>query len=170
MIEFKNYHEFIELLDSHALTGHRLFEGIVTNRISGFNAGKITVSGDETFFVYYKNENLLAWNATRGCCVVMGPDSISFLARRDAQPLSNSDINSDPEKNPKNIPLGTEIGIIGLRANQKLQNAVLVDLFLSNIQELLTAFPEDQILAPDRYAPLADFKPHYGGRRCNQVS
>jgi hypothetical protein len=86
----------------------------------------------------------------------MGPDSINFLARKDAQPLSNADINSDPEKNPKNIPLGTEIGIIGLSAFEKLQNAVLVDLFLSNIQETLAAFPEDHVAAPDKYIPLSD--------------
>jgi DUF917 family protein len=162
IVESKNYNKLLELLDSLPVTNLTLFEGIITGKeerkISGFDAGKITVANDdETCFIYYKNENLLAWNATRQCCIAMGPDSISFIARKDAQPLSNSDINSDPEKNPKNIPLGTGIGIIGLRANRKLQNAVLVDLFLSNIQELLAAFPEDRIPVPDRYKPLADF-------------
>lgn len=90
----------------------------------------------------------------------MGPDSINFLARKGAQPLSNSDINSDSEKNPNNIPLGTEIGIVGLCANQKLQNAVLVDLFLANVQEILTAFPEDRVPVPNRYVPLTDLMPY----------
>jgi len=168
IIESKNYNEFLEFLDGFSLPSYKLFKGIITNKeereISGFDAGKITVSNeDESFFIYYKNESLLAWNVTKKCYVAMGPDSINFLARKDAQPLSNADINSDPEKNPRNIPLGTEIGIIGLCAYEKLQNPVIVGLFLSNIQETLTAFPEDQIPVPDRYIPLSDLMSHYNG-------
>lgn len=97
------YNKLLELLDSLSLTHHTLFEGIITGKeerkISGFDAGKITVAnGDETCFIYYKNESLLAWSPTRKSYVAMGPDSINFLARKDAQPLSNADINSDPEK------------------------------------------------------------------------
>lgn len=168
MIESRNYNNFIAFLDRFSLPSYILFEGIITNKeerkISGFDAGKITVSnGIETLFIYYKNESLLAWNVTKKCYVAMGPDSISFLAKKDAQPLSNADINSDPEKNPKNIPLGTEIGIIGLSAFKKLQHAVLVDLFLSNIQETLAAFPEDHVTAPEKYIPLPDLMSHYNG-------
>lgn len=166
MTESKNYNEFMEFLSGFSLTSYTLFEGMITDKeerkISGFDAGKITVSNEnETIFIYYKNESLLAWNITRKCYVAMGPDSISFLARKDAQPFSNADINSDPEKNPKNIPLRTEVGIIGLCAFEKLQNAVLVDLFLANIQETLAAFPEDQVPVPDSYIPLSDLMPHY---------
>jgi DUF917 family protein len=166
MIESKNYDEFLGFLDSFSLTSYKLFEGIITNKeereISGFDAGKITVSnGEETIFIYYKNESLLAWNATRKCNLAMGPDSINFLAINNAQPFSNADINSDAEKNPKNIPLGTKIGIIGLSAWEKLQNTVLVDLFLSNIQETLAAFPDDHVTVPDKYVPLPDLIPHY---------
>ncbi|MDP1666978.1 MAG: DUF917 domain-containing protein [Methylobacter sp.] len=168
MIESKNYNEFLKFLDSFSLPSYKLFEGVITNKeeskISGFDAGKITVSnGDETLFIYYKNESLLAWNVTRKCYVAMGPDSINFLARKDAQPFSNSDINSDPEKNAKNISLGTEIGIIGLCAYEKLKNTVLVNLFLSNIQETLAAFPEDNVPVPARYTPLPDLMSHYNG-------
>jgi len=168
MIESRDYHEFLKFLGSFSLASYTLFEGIITNKeerkISGFEAGKITVTnGDETIFIYYKNENLLAWNVTRKCYAAMGPDSINFLARKDAQPFSNTDINSDPEKNPKNIPLGTEIGIIGLCAYDKLQNTILVGLFLSNIQETLAAFPEDQVPIPDKYIPLPDLMAYYNG-------
>jgi DUF917 family protein len=168
MIESRNYNGFMGFLNSFSLTSHKLFEGIITNKeerkISGFDAGKITVSnGDETLFIYYKNESLLAWNVTRKCYVAMGPDSINFLAKKDAQPFSNADIHSDPEKNPKNIPLGTEVGIIGLCAYEKLKNAVLVGLFLSNIKETLAAFAEDQIPAPNNYIPLSDLMSHYSG-------
>ncbi|MDO9049382.1 MAG: DUF917 domain-containing protein [Methylobacter sp.] len=168
MIESGNYNEFLEFLNGFSLTSHKLFEGIITNKeereISGFDAGKITVTnGDETFFIYYKNESLLAWDVTRKCYVAMGPDSINFLAGKDAQPFSNADINSDPEKNPQNIALGTEVGIIGLCAYEKLQNTVLVNLFLSNIQEILAAFPEDQVPVPDNYIPLPDLMSHYNG-------
>ncbi|MCF7966710.1 MAG: DUF917 domain-containing protein [Methylobacter tundripaludum] len=168
MVESKNYNEFMEFLDSFPLFSYTLFEGTITDKqereIGGFNVGKITVSnGDETLFIYYKNESLLAWNITRKCYVAMGPDSINFLAKKDAQPFSNTDINSDPEKNNKNISLGTEIGIIGLCAYEKLKNAVLVSLFLSNIQEILTAFPEDHVPIPERYVPLSDLMPDYTG-------
>lgn len=165
MFESKNYDKFLEFLATFSLISRKLFEGIITHKeerqISGFDAGKITVTNrHETFFIYYKNESLLAWNVTKKCYVAMGPDSINFLALKDAQPLSNADINSDPEKNPRNIPLGTEIGIIGLEAYEKLQNDVLVNLFLSNIQEILTAFPEDHVPVPDSYISLSNLIPH----------
>lgn len=161
MVESRNYNKYLEFLNGFSLTAYTLFEGRITDKeerkISGFDAGKITVSNrDETIFIYYKNESLLAWNVTKECHVAMGPDSINFLAKKDAQPFSNADINSDPNKNPKNIPLGTEIGILGLCAFEKLQNAALIDLFLSNLQETLAAFPEDLVPVPDRYIPLSD--------------
>ncbi len=168
MIESRNYNEFLGFLDSFSVSHYTLFEGIITDKeereISGFEAGKITLTdGNETFIIYYKNESLLAWNVTRKCYLAMGPDSINFLTQKDAQPFSNTDINSDPEKNPKNIPLGTEVGIIGLCAFEKLRNAVLVDLFLANIQETLAAFPEDQVPIPSKYIPLPDLMSHYNG-------
>ncbi len=166
IFESRNYNEFLKFLDNFPLTPYKLFEGIITHKeerkISGFDVGKITVTNrDETFFIYYKNESLLAWSITRKCYVAMGPDSINFLAKKDAQPFSNADINSDPEKNPKNIPLGTEVGIIGLGAYDKLKNAVLINLFLENIQETLTAFPEDHVPTPDSYIPVSDLMSHY---------
>lgn len=161
IVELKSYPEFLRLLDSFTLGSYTLFEGIITDKeerkISGFDAGKITVSnGDETVFIYYKNESLLVWNVTRQCYMAMGPDSINFLAKKDAQPFTNADINSDAGKNPKNIALGTEIGVIGLCAFEKLKNPILVDLFLSNIQETLSAFPEDRLPIPDSYIPLRE--------------
>lgn len=166
MLEARNYNDFLSFLDGFPLAGYTLLEGSITNKeereTGGFNVGKIIVSNrDESLFIYYKNESLLAWNVTRKCYVAMGPDSINFLAKKDAQPFSNTDINSDPEKNPKNIPLGTEIGIIGLCAYEKLKNTVLISLFLANIQEILNAFPEDQIPIPDRYIALSDLIAHY---------
>lgn len=169
IFESRNYNEFLEFLDSFSLPSHKLFEGIITHKeerhISGFDAGKVTVSNEnETLFIYYKNESLLAWNVTRKCYVAMGPDSINFLAKKNAHPFTNADINSDPKKNTENIPLGTEVGIIGLCAYEKLQNAVLVDLFLSNIQEILAAFPEDHVPIPDSYIPLQDLMLHHNDR------
>lgn len=166
MVDSRNYTNFLEFLSSFPVISYALFEGIITNKeerkISGFDAGKITVSNEkESFFIYYKNESLLAWNATKKCYVAMGPDSINFLAKKDAQPLSNADINSDSAKNPKNIPLGTKVGIIGLNAFKKLQHTVLVNLFLSNIQETLAAFPEDNVPTPERYIQLSDLMQHY---------
>jgi DUF917 family protein len=172
MIESGNYHEFLKFLDGFSLPSYKLFEGKIAKKeerkISGFDAGKITVThGDETFFIYYKNESLLAWDVKRKCYVAMGPDSINFLAKKDAQPFSNSDINSDPKKNPKHIPLDTEIGIIGLGAYEKLKNTILVDLFLSSIQETLAAFPEDHVPVPDKYIPLPELMSLYN-RGMNQ--
>ncbi|MDI1276125.1 DUF917 family protein [Methylobacter sp.] len=166
ILESKNYNDFLKFLDSLSLTSYILFEGIITHKeereISGFDAGKITVSNrNETFFIYYKNEGLLAWNVTKKCYAAMGPDSINFLTKKNAQPFSNADINSDPGKNPENIPLGTEVGIIGLCAYEKLQDTVLVNLFLSNIQETLAAFPEDHIPIPDSYISLTALMSHY---------
>lgn len=165
MSESRNYNEFLKFLNSFSLTSYTLFEGTITDKeerkISGFEAGKITVSNrDETFFIYYKNESLLAWNVTRKCYVAMGPDSINFLTKKGAQPFSNTDINSDPEKNPKNVPLGTEIGIIGLCAFEKLQHPVITNLFLSSIQETLAAFPEDHVAIPDKYISLSNLASH----------
>lgn len=168
IVESRNYNKFLEFLDSFSLPSYKLFEGIITRKeertISGFDAGKITITnGDETFFVYYKNESLLAWNVTKKCYVAMGPDSINFLAKKNAQPFTNADINSNPKKNHKNIPLGTDIGIIGLAAYGKMQDTVIVNLFLSSIQETLAAFPEDHVPVPDSYISLSDLMSHYNG-------
>jgi len=168
IVESRNYNKFLEFLDSFSLPSYKLFEGVITHKeertISGFDAGKITITNrDETFFVYYKNESLLAWNVTKKCYVAMGPDSINFLAKKNAQPFTNADINSNPEKNHKNIPLGTDIGIIGLGAYGKMQDTVIVNLFLSSIQETLAAFPEDHVPVPDSYISLSDLMSHYNG-------
>lgn len=165
IVEYRNYNKFLEFLGSFSLSSYTLFEGIITHKeernISGFDAGKITVSNEnETVFIYYKNESLLAWNATRKCYLAMAPDLINFLAQKDAQPLTNADINSDPEKNHKNISLGTAIGIIGLCAYEKMHDTVIVSLFLSSIQEILLAFPEDDIPAPTNYIPLPELMSH----------
>lgn len=160
IIKYGSYNGFLEFLEGFSLASYKLFEGIITQKeekkTSGFDIGKITITnGIDTIFIYYKNENLLAWNVTKKCYIAMGPDSINFLAKKNAQPFSNGDINSDSEKNSKNITLGTEVGIIGLCAYEKLQNAELVDLFLANIQEIIAAFPEDHVVAPSKYIPMS---------------
>jgi uncharacterized protein len=159
IVESKNYNKFLKHLDSFSLPSYKLFEGTIIHKderaISGFDVGKITVTNEnETFFIYYKNETLLVWNETRKRYVAMGPDSINFLTRKAAQPFTHADINSASEKSYQNIPLGTEIGIIGLGAYSKMQDPVIVELFLSNIQETLAAFPEDHVPVPDNYMSL----------------
>lgn len=166
IVESGNYNEFLGFLDMISLPSYTLFEGIITDKeereISGFDVGKVIVTNrNEKFFIYYKNESLLAWNATRKCYAAMGPDSINFLARKNAQPFTNADINSDSKRNHKDIPLGTEVGIIGLGAYGKMQDTIIVNLFLSNIREILEAFPEDQIPIPNDFIPLPNLMSHY---------
>ncbi len=168
IVESRNYNKFLELLDNFSFPSYKLFEGVITHKeerkISGFDVGKITVTnGDEAFFIYYKNESLLAWNVTRKRYVAMGPDSINFLTLKNAQPFTHADINGTPEQNYRNIVLGTEIGIIGLSAYSKMQDDVIVELFLASIQEILMAFPEDNVPVPDSYIPLSSLMMNYNG-------
>lgn len=168
IVESGNYNEFLKLLDNFSFSSYKLFEGAITHKeerkISGFDAGKITVTSEnESLFIYYKNESLLAWNATKRCYVAMGPDSINFLTLKSAQPFTHADINNNPEKNNHNIALGTEIGIIGLNAYSEMQDNVIVELFLTSIQEILSAFPEDNVPVPDSYIPLSSLMTNYNG-------
>jgi len=141
------------LLDSFSVYNIQFITGTITkidNRTSGgFDVGKITVT-DNTgadFWIYYKNESLLAWDPTYNQPRAMAPDGIVFMLAQEYEfpagtPVTNADIQQ-----------GISYTIMGLGAFEKLRNATLENLFLQNIQQVLAAFPEDHI-SITQYIPI----------------
>lgn len=143
------------LLSSFAIYNIQFITGTITkidNRTAGgFDVGKITVtdSTGANFWIYYKNESLLAWDPTFNQPRAMAPDGIVFVLAQDYEfpagtPITNADIQQ-----------GISYTIMGLGAFEKLRNPTLETLFLQNIEEVLVAFPEDHI-SITQYIPIED--------------
>jgi DUF917 family protein len=143
------------LLTSFSVYNIQFITGTITkidNRTAGgFDVGKITVtdSTGANFWIYYKNESLLAWDPTYNQPRAMAPDGIVFVLAQEYEfpagtPVTNADIQQ-----------GISYTIMGLGAFQKLRNPTLETLFLQNIQEVLVAFPEDHI-SINQYIPIED--------------
>jgi len=141
------------LLNSFSVYNIQFITATITkidNRTSGgFDVGKITVtdSGGADFWIYYKNESLLAWDPVYNQPRAMAPDGIVFVLAQEYEfpagtPITNADIQQ-----------GISYTIMGLGAFEKLRNPTLETLFLQNIQQVLEAFPEDHI-SINQYIPI----------------
>jgi len=121
----------------------------IDNRtFGGFDVGKVILStGNKELWIYYKNESLIAWDPQTSKPLGMGPDGISFILAEDhvyesGTPVSNADIAE-----------GVSYNVMGFSSFDKLRNPVLVDMFMTNIQSILAAFPEDHV-SIDQYIPI----------------
>lgn len=141
------------LLSSFSVYNIQFITGTITkidNRThGGFDVGKVIVtdSNGNEFWIYYKNESLLAWDPQFNQPRAIAPDGIVFLLAQDFEfpvgtPVTNADIQQ-----------GISYTIMGLGAFEKLRNPTLEALFLQNIQEVLAAFPEDHV-SVTQYIPI----------------
>ncbi len=97
--------------------GYLLFEGIVTEKKwedrEGYMWGTHTFKGTgkfagKTFKIWFKNENHTSWLDNE--VYVTSPDLIEVVRRKDAEPITNTDLKE-----------GEEVAIIGMRANEKFR-------------------------------------------------
>ena len=116
---------------------------VIDNRTSGgFDVGRLTfkLSNGSAFWVYYKNESLLAWDPESGKPLAIGPDCINLLLMTasgdfdQCTPLSTADISE-----------GMELAIWGTSCDSKMRNSTTEGLFMEDIQQILAAFPEDPV-------------------------
>lgn len=112
----------------------------IDNRTSGgFDVGKIILSdGTDELWVYYKNESLLAWKPITKQPLAMGPDGISLMQ-------SSSTGETGLPVSTAGIAKGDQYSVWGFAISEKMRNNSTVELFQQNIDEILAAFPEDNI-------------------------
>jgi DUF917 family protein len=121
----------------------------------GFDCGKVIITdnnGDE-IFIYYLNENLLAYNNTKKKILTIGPDSINYITKDEGKPFSNTDINLNSTKD-EDIKKGAKIAVIGVLANEKMRAKVITDEFIESINQVLKQFPDDNIPEIKEYIPI----------------
>ena len=132
------------LLDTLKIANYVLFEGALTSirnsTAGGFDVGKLiltAVNGDE-FWVYYKNESLLAWDPVNQVAKVIAPDCINLQLTTTGEygnagePLSTADVAE-----------GMPLRVWGTACFDKMRSRHMVDLFMQNINEILRAYPDD---------------------------
>jgi len=99
------------------VSGYLLFEGIVIEKEwedrEGYMWGTHTFKGigkfeGRTFKIWFKNENHISWLDNE--VYVTSPDLIVVVRRKDAEPITNTDLKE-----------GEEVAIIGIKANEKLR-------------------------------------------------
>jgi uncharacterized protein len=135
-----------QLLEALGVANYCLFDGTLScidNRTAGgFDVGKLVftnMAGAE-FWVYYKNESLLAWDPVLKQPHVMAPDCINLvlsLAHGDflcGSPLSTADVVE-----------GMACHVWGTACSSKMRSQRMETLFMANIQEILAAFPDDGV-------------------------
>lgn len=107
----------------------------------GFDVGKITLQHDNgEVWIYYKNESLLAWNPIDKKALAIAPDCINLiLSEQSGQfssgtPLSTADITEKQQ-----------CTVWGTACSDKMRNSVITSLFQKDIQQILTAFSDDNV-------------------------
>lgn len=147
-----------QLVASYGLCNFEFITGSISkidNRTKdGFDVGKITLSdgNGDLLWVYYKNESLLAWDPVKNVPKAMAPDGIVFILAQDQEfpagtPVTNADIAQ-----------GVSYTVMGVQAFDKICNTTLEGLFLQNIQQVLSAFPEDKV-SVTQYIPIQQLNP-----------
>ena len=124
----------LDLLNHRGLYARRIFTGIVqplgTQTQGGFDFGKVILRDDTAkreVWVYYQNENLIAWDTQRTVPMVIAPDSICYVTP-EGKPFSNADINDEIVNHPATI--------IGIIARRELQTGSISESFKQILENL----------------------------------
>jgi DUF917 family protein len=60
---------------------------IQTSTSGGFDHGLATLeNGEESFYIYLQNENIMGWSSSQAAPIIMAPDLICYLAEEFEQP------------------------------------------------------------------------------------
>ena len=121
------------------------------NRTSGgFDVGKMTFTRDNgnEFWVYYKNESLLAWDPVESKAMAIAPDCINMVLA-----TSTSNYQAGTPLSTADVTEGNTLTVWGTACSEKMRVAGLEKLFLKDIQQILSAFPEDKVDIT-RYIPI----------------
>lgn len=135
------------LLNRMHIDNYQLIQGTVTQIINrthgGFDVGKIVITAASgTFWLYFKNESLLAWDVTGQRLRVMAPDCINLLLEDNMTPVSTAEVKEQQQ-----------VSVWGTACPEKIRIASLTEQFLQDIDDALAAFPEDG-LQVSQYIPV----------------
>ena len=145
LLTYPNQDVLAHKLNSMSIDNYCFINGQITdidNRTKdGFDVGKIILSHEKgEVWIYYKNESLLAWDPSSKKALAIAPDCINLL-------LSNAS-----DKFPSGTPLSTAdiakqqyCTVWGTACANKMRNPVIESLFQKDIQQILAAFPDDNV-------------------------
>lgn len=125
---------------------HELFEGTLTKLhvdSGGFDSGfaEFTDESGDLFLIYFKNENILAWDCKKQKPIAIAPDSICYLYHNPSDdtvfPISNAEfmnnlklkINDDKEV-IIDVDLGSKITVFGLPAIEGMRSQKMLNSFM----------------------------------------
>ncbi len=124
----------LKLLENAGMTARRLFTGIVQPRELetqvGFDYGKVILLDDESHrevWVYYQNENLIAWDTQIPVPIAIAPDSLCYVTL-EGKPFYNADIDDKI--------VHQKATLIGIVARSQLQNGSILKSFKKALQNL----------------------------------
>jgi uncharacterized protein len=124
----------LQCLYHRGWVARRLFTGIVQplppQTQGGFDFGKVVLRNDAAkreVWVYYQNENLIAWDTQKTVPMIIAPDSICYVTS-EGQPFSNADIDDKIVNHPATL--------IGIIARRQLQTGSILQNFKKSLENL----------------------------------
>ncbi|KZZ47098.1 hypothetical protein A3759_30730 [Thalassolituus sp. HI0120] len=148
----------VETLNALGIDNYVIDNGLVRkviNRTShGFDVGKIvfaTMVGE--LWIYYKNESLLGWDPQTKKPLVIAPDCINLMKFKDSDrlygtsPISTADVKE-----------GQACTIWATACAEAMRNKTIEKLFLTDIDQITSAFPEDDVKVKE-YIPVQRLNP-----------
>lgn len=125
--------EFVRFLGNLGLEAYNLCAGELVDKrekSGGFDIGDVTIRDDDgqECWIYFKNENLLAWDVQKEAPLAMGPDSICYLNLDSGLPFPNTEIMGE-------VMPGAKIGVIGIKALPGMRNSRFINFFMESIHD-----------------------------------
>lgn len=143
-----------DTLTNLGIDNYQFMTGTLTqmdNRTSGgFDVGKMTFTREDNseFWVYYKNESLLAWDPAESRPMAIAPDCINMVLAK-----STDDYQAGTPLSTADVIQGNTLTVWGTACSKKMRVDRLEALFLRDIHQILSAFPEDKVTIT-QYIPI----------------
>lgn len=148
------------LLDVLKVSNYVLFEGVLSDMKNstegGFDIGKMifTDTAGEEFWVYYKNESLLAWDPLNKVAKVIAPDCINLVLTADfTDPATGKSVAAGSPLSTADVVKGMSCRVWGTSCSEKMRTTRMENLFMANIQQIEQAYPDDG-LQVQAYVPI----------------
>ena len=127
-------------------TAEIFFTGKITKVESdlgeGFDDGRVILKStiDSTqLYVYFKNENIIAWQSGRQNPVAIAPDLISYVTEK-GQAFTNADIKVEPDGRIRVLDeIDPTVHMVVISANPHLQKSVAWEPIKNEFEQLLVS-------------------------------
>ena len=132
---------FYQLTSSSHLNIARLNKDVLLIQHQAINSDITLSKNDKEVWIYYKNESFLAWSPVERKTLAIAPDCINLLLSK-----KNGHFSSRTPLSTADISQGQHCTIWGTACSSKMRNPAIESLFQIDIQQILTAFPDDKII------------------------